>query len=502
MTISNALSNALSGLLTNQRQADITAHNIANATTPGFSHRDVEVNARVIGGEGGGVKVTAIQRQFDLLLTRDSRVGQARLDYLTTSADAFTRVAEALGDADAINGLPQLFQKTEEAFRALETTPESVPSQQDTLRSLQHLTRGINEVSGQFAQMRGDADAAIAREVNVLNHSLQQLAKVNREIAVRTTSGADTADLEDQRDQLIDDVARRVPVRVLRSDDSGTVTLLTHEGVPLLQGAEPATIAFNSRPVVNTGEVYDPTGSAGPGFVDALSGLTVDGRDIAPGSGDIQSIGDGLIAGLFRVRDEIVPDALAKLDAVAYALTERFQDSAVDPSLGAGDTGLFTDAGNRLDTGDPAALVGLASRIAVNDALDPAAGGTLSRLRDGAAAATPGYAGDPAQVTRFIAGFADPTGYAPASGLADNSLAAAAREFTQLAHQDRTAATSNATAQQVTYKTVSERRLSQAGVNVDEELQRIALYERSFAANSQVIQTATRMLDDLLGIVR
>ena len=64
MTLSAALSNALSGLLTNQRQADVTAHNIANATTPGFSRREVQVDARVI-REPGHVGLIAICRRFE-----------------------------------------------------------------------------------------------------------------------------------------------------------------------------------------------------------------------------------------------------------------------------------------------------------------------------------------------------------------------------------------------------------------------------------------------------
>lgn len=501
MTITHALSNALSGLLVNQRQADVTAHNIANATTPGFSRQEVTVDPRVAGGQGAGVRIGTVQRQVDLLLIRDARAEQGRLDYLATSADAFTRVAEALGDADATNGLPQLFERTEEAFRALETTPEAVPRQQDALRALQGLARGFNETSAEFAQIRGDADAAIAREVGVVNHSLQELARVNRAIADRTHGGHEANDLQDQRDRLIDEIARRIPVRVLRNDGSEAVSLLTQEGMPLL-GHEPATIAFDPRPIVNTGEVYDPAGTAGPGFSHALSGLSVNGRDIAPGSGDAQSLEGGLIAGLIRVRDEIAPEALAKLDGIAHALTERFQDGSIDTSLGPADAGLFTDSGLRLDPSNPAVIVGLASRLAVNHALDPATGGTLSRLRDGAAAATPGLAGDPAQVSRFIGAFTAPASYSAASGLTANTLPAAAREFTQLAHQARTTEVRDATAQEVTLQTVSERRLSHAGVSIDEELQRLALYERSFAANSQVIQAATRMLDELLGITR
>ena len=499
MTISTALSSALSGLLANQRQADVGAHNIANATTEGYARREVEVGSVTTGNLGQGVQVTAINRQIDLSLVRDSRQEDARLAYATTSADAYARIAGALGDSDNPNGLPQLLDRVEEAFRALETTPESSVRQSDTLRAVQQLTRGFSELSEEFAKIRSDADAAIEREVNVLNDSLQRLSLVNRELALRAVRGADTGDLADQRDRLIDEVARRIPIRVIRGSDENSLILTTREGVPLLDH-NPVTIEFSHRPIVNTAELYDPAGLAAPGYSNILSGLTVNGRDIAPGSGDIQSIDDGLIAGLFRVRDEIAPDALQRLESIAFALAGRFQDSAIDASLGATDAGLFTDAGARVDTADPASLVGFSARIAVNAAVDPAAGGDYARLRDCVAAPVAGYVGDPAQVSRFIAGLTDPTAFAAATHLTDAAIAAGAREYVQLAHQSRTLAARDADAQQVSFQAISDFRLSHSGVSIDVELQKLALYERSFAANGQVIQAASRMLDELLAI--
>ena len=52
-----------------------------------------------------------------------------------------------------------------------------------------------------------------------------------------------------------------------------------------------------------------------------------------------------------------------------------------------------TDAGAAYD---PLASEGLAGRIALNDAVNPVAGGAAWRLRDGLGSAAPGDAGDPA----------------------------------------------------------------------------------------------------------
>ena len=49
--------------------------------------------------------------------------------------------------------------------------------------------------------------------------------------------------------------------------------------------------------------------------------------------------------------------------------------------------------------------------------------------------------------------------------------------------------------------TLRDVRANATGVNVDNELQRMLQLEKSYAANANVVQTAARMLDELLSIV-
>jgi flagellar hook-associated protein 1 FlgK len=73
MSISGALSNALSGLSANARAAEVVASNISNATTEGYSPRDLSQSGRVTGGRGG-VIVNGIIRHSDAVLQTDRRM--------------------------------------------------------------------------------------------------------------------------------------------------------------------------------------------------------------------------------------------------------------------------------------------------------------------------------------------------------------------------------------------------------------------------------------------
>ena len=71
MSISGALSNALSGLTATSRSAEMVSNNLANALNENYARREVVLAARSHGATGQGVSVTGVQRNVDLALLSD-----------------------------------------------------------------------------------------------------------------------------------------------------------------------------------------------------------------------------------------------------------------------------------------------------------------------------------------------------------------------------------------------------------------------------------------------
>ena len=85
MSLTQALSTALSGLQVNQASISMVASNVANADTPGYTRK--VVNQVSIGaGSSIGVRVSDIQRQIDLYIQRQLRVENAGASYADTRA--------------------------------------------------------------------------------------------------------------------------------------------------------------------------------------------------------------------------------------------------------------------------------------------------------------------------------------------------------------------------------------------------------------------------------
>jgi flagellar hook-associated protein 1 len=228
----------------------------------------------------------------------------------------------------------------------------------------------------------------------------------------------------------------------------------------------------------------------------ALSGLMMNGRPVTFGDGSGKLDG-GAMAANFRLRDIEAPAQQARLDALARDLIARFANPSVDTTLTSGAPGLFTDAGAAFNA---ATETGLAGRLAVNTAADPANGGALWRLRDGLGATAEGPPGEAAlltalrgQLTAFLA---------PASG----GFGPGARSFTGLASdvlsyvsRARTGAEAEQSYTAARYDSLRADELA-AGVDTDQQLQSLLLIERAYGANAQVIKTVDSMIKLWLGM--
>ena len=79
MSISGALSNALSGLTVNARMAETVSNNLSNSLTDGYGVRSLELSAGQTGGAGGGVRVISVNRFVDAGILADRRLADAAL---------------------------------------------------------------------------------------------------------------------------------------------------------------------------------------------------------------------------------------------------------------------------------------------------------------------------------------------------------------------------------------------------------------------------------------
>ncbi|MFB9149157.1 flagellar hook-associated protein FlgK [Roseovarius ramblicola] len=473
MSISAAFNSALSGLTANSRLTEVISGNLANALTPGHAPRTLELEAR---GTGGGVAVTGVTRHVDPVVLADRRLADSALADAQTRAGFAASLERALGLPGDGGGLADRLAAFEAAVATASSRPEDDARLNAVLREATTFATALNDAAEQIETLRSRADTDIAGAVERLNTSLAQVAEINTRIVSARAAGHETAALEDRRQQAIDGIAELVPVRQLERG-RGAVALVSTGGALLLDG-RPAQIGFEATPLVAANMTVEN------GLV---SGLEIGGRPAPTGAGG--PLAGGRLGALFDNRDGIGPEAQRGLDALARDLAERVESLTPPPS-----PGLFTDAGARFA---PADETGLAGRLAVNPAVDPAQGGTLFRLRTGPDAAAPG----PPAVAPYLAaiGNALAARQAPEPGAPQGNLSDHVAQISSRIAQERLAAeraVSFASGQAGELRELELR----GGVDSDAELQRLLVVEQAFSANARMIRTLDEMMQTLLRI--
>lgn len=488
MSLTAALYSAKTGLIATQKQMAGASDNITNALTPGYVAREAKLSSLIAGGAGAGVYAEVERGPTNSYLLRDIRFQAARYAGLDYKTGALSQIAQATGDPDEERSIAALFSKFEASFQALYDTPESPTAQRAVLDAAKALTSGFHAAEDAIRAEREAADRAIATGVSVANDALEKIEALNDKITAQKAAGGDVANLLDERDRQIDRLSEQIGVRTF-TREGGEVVITTKEGVTLLDG-DARTIGFT------------PVGAVPPGVTlgFGLSGLTVDGADITPTGGGAQAALTGRIAGAFEIRDTDLVGYQTQIDELARRTIDLFQtaDASV---LAAGPpaTGLFTDAGAYHDPGVPAdPVAGLAGRIGVNALADPAAGGELRRLRDGLQAPA-GAAGDVTQIEGFLNALGAAQTFSATPGLSTSStLTGYASEIASGHLLGSANAKTETESTALLFTTLETRRVSETGVNVDEESQRLLELEQAYAANAQVISTVARMFDDLM----
>jgi flagellar hook-associated protein 1 FlgK len=457
--------------------AEVVSSNISNAHTDGYGRRSVDISTH-----RGGVRVDGITRHSNPGLLADRRLAQADVGLYQSTTTALKALSRDFGEVGDGANLGSRLAAFEKALVSAASDPASEQRLGDVVGRLKDVTATLRNYSHAIRTQREAADSSIATDVETLNTSLKQVERFNADIKRAVVEQADTTDLLDARQVAIDKIAEIAPLREI-DRGYGQVALMTTSGAMLIDGPA-ATFSFDRATLITP----DMTLASG-----ALSGVSQNGDplDMNNGFGRLKG---GSLAAAFELRDTTLPNLQADLDAIAQDLITRFEDSGVDPTLSAGDPGLLTDNGSAFDAVD---LVGLSERLKVNTAVDPSAGGALSRLRDGMNAATTGPIGNNTQLNAW----ADALRASQTVGTGGLSLSVAGRiaDFNATAGHLRVNAE-----EELSFKTARWETLRSAekaeGVDTDQEIQQLMLIEQAYSANARVMQTVDMLLKKLMEI--
>jgi flagellar hook-associated protein 1 FlgK len=455
----STLNTAVTGLAAAQRAMDAASQNIVNANTPGYSRQRVllestgaTTSATFHTGNGavfGGVRVADVSRIHDAFLEATRAAAGARQSTLSAQTDILSATEVLLsepGETGVQNSLDSFYSSWHDlSLDPTNSAPGSVVIERGVAVAEQ-----LKAVSDGISEQWSTAKGSLQNVVSQVNQAATDLAKVNGSIRAGQAAGHPVNELLDTRDTLTRTLASLVG-GTATTDDEGQVSVSVN-GVAIVSGETAQTMTVAGANDISNALADPPSLS--------ISGYAV-------------SVDSGSAAGLLATMRTDLPTMSAKVDAVAVAIRDAVN--------GIYATGFSPDGstGGEFYTGTDAKTLSVVPTDGSTLAIAAAAGtkdGSVARLIGDlsddvkSTAALGGATGPSAQWRNLTAGLGVQLQSLKTAGTVQDSVVAAADDAVT----------------------------SDSGVNLDEEMTNMMLYQRSYQASARAITTVDDMLDTLI----
>jgi len=463
-TLTSILDIAQQALMTDQFALNVTANNVANQNTPGYTREvvnfETEDSVSLSGGtQSSGVTATESSQRDRVLEQRVQQQTQAvaqsgalgsalqqvenifGLSSTSSSANSSAVTSSALGSA--INGLFS-------SLSALEGNPSDTATRQSVLSAAAGLASAFNDASNQLSQLSSSLNQQVSSDATQVNALTTSIASLNAQIASTSPTG-DAGTLEDQRQQDIAQLSQLVGLDQIATSQNG-ISLTTSGGALLVGGSQ--SFAMTTTQVEGNTNVV-----AGDPPQDVTANLT-----------------GGDLGGTLQARDQNLATYSKQLDNLAFSLgtaVNQQNEQGIDSNGNPGQA-IFSL---------PPTQTGAAALITVSGT-SPAA----------VAAATTGEGSSGNDNATALANLAtaDTVGSQTATGFLASFLG-------QLG-SDASAATTENTGQQAALTQLTTQRDSLSAVSTDQEAANLTQFQRAYQASSEVFNIVNTLMASAINL--
>lgn len=286
-----------------------TGHNIANASTPGYSRQTVvqaaaQAQNSGFGYVGQGAEIAAVTRSYSEILARQMISSQATSASSTTYTSQLSSIDNMLSDASA--GLNPAITDFFKSVNDLATNPSDTPTRQSMLSNAQSLVNRLQSTSDRLNQARNDINTQLTGSVSLVNTYAKQIASLNNSIETAISSDGNTPnDLMDQRDQLVLELSKQIKTTVV-PQGQGSYNIYVGNGLPLVIGKDLMTLTTANSPT-DSSQLEIAYQASGKSTILSASSL--------PG---------GVIGGLLQFRSESLDSIQNQVGQITTVLADTF----------------------------------------------------------------------------------------------------------------------------------------------------------------------------------
>jgi flagellar hook-associated protein 1 FlgK len=444
---------AKSGLFTARQATRMTANNIANADTPGYTRRRPVLSAEVMRKNGynvgRGVSVKQVQQLRNALTDRQIMKKNDILGGMKEQNRVYKQLESVLtpdSDSSLDTQLSNLFN----AFSELSNNPQDLNQRSVLLSKAKTLTGTFHNLADDIETTASETKKAAQSRVDKVNSLLKNLDRLNSNITRSHANGKPDLTGQDQQIKQLKDLSKLVKINTAYNDN-GTVEVRIG-GITVLGGDGASAITAETAPGKH------------------VFRLRLDnGKLIKPDGGKLAADRDMI--------ENVIPDLQKHLDELAKTLVNKVND-VHKTGYGLNDNvhrAFFNDANTS------------AQNISINNDL-------LQNPGDIAASSEPGEAGNN-DVAAKLSNLQNEKSINNQT-LTDNAVSLMSKPGNRIYELESQIDMQNSSRQ-----LLINQQQSRSGVNIDEELTNLIKYQNAFQASARVVETGRQMSQTLLSIV-
>lgn len=237
----------LSGLNAGQVALQTTGNNIVNVNTPGHNR---EITRFSESGVTNGTQITSVDRQFNQFVADQYNQSKSISSGLNAYMSQISQLDSLLSDLDS--GLPVMMQNFFSSVQDLSSSASDSAARQGMIGSADNMTAQFRAMDNYLSEMQERVNGEVKDQVRQINNITSNIANLNKEISlVKAKTGQVPNALLNQRDELVSDLSERINIRV-STQDNGIYNIALGSGISLVSGSN----TFNLE-AVNSAE--DPT---------------------------------------------------------------------------------------------------------------------------------------------------------------------------------------------------------------------------------------------------
>ncbi len=244
-TLNSALDVAKTALFAAQKAITVTAHNISNASTEGYTRQRAVLEASeplIYGGLmfGTGVNVASVQRVYDSFTTAQYREASSSLSRFEANEGLLKRLEAVFNDINGSGALTYI-DKFFNGFQNVANNAPSYTERAQLLSTASSLADTFNNIASELEKNLSGLNDDIVTVAGQINTLAGQAADLNLRIAGFESSGAAANDLRDKRDSILDKLSEYVSINIVESD-TGAVDVSIAGGSMIVAGVKSSAI--------------------------------------------------------------------------------------------------------------------------------------------------------------------------------------------------------------------------------------------------------------------